>query len=143
MKCIKCNIDILKGYYVSGIGPYCMCCYHNKTNKNSDNVWKDLSKGWICPRCGKVISPHIKECNRDFESWEYYSVKLKQFDNSKETGAISDTNTYKFTFEDKLEKLNLLLEKLVSTTNGKDGSATIKKLEDPAPCKRLYSRGYI
>ena len=45
---------------------------------NSSN----LSYGWICPRCGKVLSPYTKECGcKDNNIYKHSNVNDTSFNN--------------------------------------------------------------
>jgi DNA-directed RNA polymerase subunit RPC12/RpoP len=55
MKCMYCGVELTTG----DIGYKCSRCQYQFIQR--DNI--PPLQGWICPRCGKVHSPFISECD--------------------------------------------------------------------------------
>lgn len=72
-RCIKCGAEIYYGgTWIGGSGPYCHMCLSLK-----QNYYRDSDKGWECPRCKKVNSPDVKQCDCEPHSWEFIGSFFK------------------------------------------------------------------
>lgn len=67
MKCIKCGKEIDSGDYSADSG-LCKKCFGNILNKlelfefNPSAEPKVYQQGWVCPKCGSVMSPTQPYC---------------------------------------------------------------------------------
>jgi uncharacterized OB-fold protein len=34
----------------------------NKSEVQEKSISKNMSSGWVCPKCGRVLSPEVREC---------------------------------------------------------------------------------
>lgn len=67
MKCIKCGKEIDSGDYSADSG-LCKKCFGNILNElklfefNPSAEPKVYQQGWVCPKCGRVMSPTQPYC---------------------------------------------------------------------------------